>query len=160
MRIGLFERSAISISILIIFLFALAQFTFDAVAEGEVEGPMIGNAQNLRTAYDHWKVTNVKSLGDRSITLPLNWSKGRSNEYTEAHGEATFDLARGRVSVEVNGLPEREAFDVWLVEYRPDLAGNAIADDVTHEMYVGRLSRKGHTATLRMTCPQWLYQFL
>jgi cytochrome c peroxidase len=35
-----------------------------------------------------------------------------------AKGRATIDLVEGRVSVEVTGLPEREPFDVWLVDNR------------------------------------------
>lgn len=53
---------------------------------------------------------------DRSLVLPLRYNKALSVKFTNAHGTAKVDLVNGSISVEVSGLSDKEAFDVWLFD--------------------------------------------
>lgn len=125
------KRTAVAFALLAVCLFLQTQFGDAPELRLKSKVPVIGNVQNLRAAYAQWKVTNARTLGDGSITLPLRWSKGRSTEFTHAQGEATFDLMNGMISINAVGLSEQEIFDVWLVEYRADAPGNVTKSSVS-----------------------------
>src|SRR5215831_6810025 len=80
----------------------------------------MADPNNLIRLYNRWKETHVTANGNREAVLPLAWSGALSTERTKAAGRATLDLAKGRVSVRLSGLPEGGAWDFWLVHGRPD----------------------------------------
>jgi len=110
--------------------------------------PVVGNVDNLKQAYDKWKTTITRAGGDRTLTLALGYEKGLSVKFTPANGRATIDLVDGRVSVQGTGLPEREVFDVWLVDNRPG-PGRSVKPEVGDRMLrLGRLTPDENRATL------------
>ena len=135
---------------------AMLQFDRESPPEAKWSAPVLGNVQKLRDAYRRWKGENAKRGGDRKITLPLRWSKGRSTEFANAYGETTFDLADRSISVNVNGFPEQEALDVWLVEYRPGAQSNVIQEGDERLVHVGALTHEGDTSTLHAPIPEEL----
>ena len=74
------------------------------------------NASGVQTAFLDWAAAHDKQGGDRNVLVGLGWSKGMSQEYTEAQGMARLDLIGGRAQVEVEGLKPGEQWDVWMVE--------------------------------------------
>jgi hypothetical protein len=60
----------------------------------------------------------------------------------------TLDLTDGSLFVKVSGLSDKESFDVWLINDRPDTGGNPKADPGDRMVHVGRLKHIGGTATL------------
>ena len=78
----------------------------------------LGNVQNLRTAYSHWKA-NQLAKGDQNLVVALGWSKALSAEFTKANGSATLDLTSGSISIQVRGLRDQGISDVWLVDNLP-----------------------------------------
>jgi cytochrome c peroxidase len=80
----------------------------------------MADPNNLIRLYNRWKETHVTKDGGREAALPLAWSGALSTERTRASGSAMLDLANGRVSVRLKGLPEGGGWDFWLVHGRPD----------------------------------------
>lgn len=110
--------------------------------------PVVGNVDNLKQAYDKWKATITRPGGDRTFTLALGYAKGLSVKFTPANGRATIDLVDGSVSVERTGLPEREVFDVWLVDNRPG-PGRSVKPEAGDRMLrLGRLTPDENRAKL------------
>ena len=110
--------------------------------------PVVGNVDNLKQAYDKWKATITRPGGDRTLTLALGYAKGLSVKFTPATGRATIDLVDGSVSVQGTGLPEREVFDVWLVDNRPG-PGRSVKPEAGDRMLrIGRLTPDENRATL------------
>jgi cytochrome c peroxidase len=124
-------------------------FRFGDDSPAERDQPSVGNVQTLRAAYDRWKAMYTRNEGDRKLSLALGYSKGLSAQFTKAHGQATLDLVDGSLSVEVSGLSEREAFDVWLVDNRPSPGSSVKPEPGDGMMRAGSLKHEGGTATLQ-----------
>jgi hypothetical protein len=115
--------AAVTLVLLLVSLFWYTRTRHDSPADDATAMLPLGNAHTLLTAYNRWKAGVSQYGGDRQLTLTLRYSKGLSAAFTTAHGQATLDLVDGNVTVEVSGLPEAEAFDVWLVDNRPGRPG-------------------------------------
>jgi len=92
---------------------------FGATSTRPAVGTRIGDPQVLRVAYERWKVEYSRHGGEQRLVMPLGYNRGLSARFVEAQGQITLDLADGTVDVRVAGLPNGEAFDVWLVHNRP-----------------------------------------
>lgn len=103
--------------------------------------PVVGSVGNLEQAYQKWKATIVRAGGDRTLILALGYTKGLSARFTSANGRATIDLVDGGVSVHVTGLPEREAFDVWLVDNRSGPGRSVKPEPGDRMLRLGRLTQ-------------------
>src|SRR3990172_9730300 len=104
---------------LVIFLvvgFFFQIYTSSKYSSSDKTKPVIGNVNTLLSGYEQWKAMAKKSGADRNLVLPLGYSKALSFKFTNAHGIARIDLINGSISVEVSGLSDKEAFDVWLVD--------------------------------------------
>jgi hypothetical protein len=66
-------------------------------------------------AYEKWRAAHDENGGDRNVELALRWHKALSRGSTAARGTARLDLIEGRVSVDLEGLTELGAVDVWFV---------------------------------------------
>ena len=90
----------------------------------EAGSARLGNAQNLRTSYERWKVGHEINGGDRNLVLSLGWSKALSPGFTGAKGQAILDLIGGSISVEVRGLPEEGSWRCgwWTISLVRDIA--------------------------------------
>jgi hypothetical protein len=120
----------------------------ESVSEKNPARPSIGNVRTLSAAYDQWKAQYVRNGGAQKLNLRLTYTKALSVETTNAHGEMTLDLTDGSLFVKVSGLSDKESFDVWLINDRPDTGGNPKADPGDRMVHVGRLKHIGGTATL------------
>jgi hypothetical protein len=120
----------------------------ESVSEKSLARSSIGNVRTLLAAYDQWKTQYVGNGGAQKLNLRLAYTKALSVETTNAHGEMTLDLTDGSLFVKVSGLSDKESFDVWLINDRPDAGGNPKAEPGDRMVHVGRLKHIGGTATL------------
>jgi hypothetical protein len=67
-------------------------------------------------AYERWRAAHVENGGDSNVDVVLRWHKALSSETTTARGMAHLDLIDGSVSVELEGLNDLGAADVWFVD--------------------------------------------
>ena len=111
--------------------------------------PGIGNAKALQTAYARWKAALTRSGSDRTLVLPLRYTKGISDKFTLASGRARLDLNDGSLSVEVSGLPSSETHDVWLIDNRPGAGQSVRVESRDRTILVGKLRQSGTVATLQ-----------
>ncbi len=109
---------------------------------------VIGNDETFLVAYERWKVIAKQNGADRSLVLPLTYSKALSNEFTSARGTATVDLINGSISVEVSGLSDEEIFDVWLIDNRPAPDHSVKPEPWDKLARVGSLKHEGATSRL------------
>jgi hypothetical protein len=116
--------------------------TSQASALAVLGGPKVKNA------YLAWARAQDAAGGDRALSLALRYSKGLSSSFTRASGTARFDLAAGRVSIDVADLPDGE-FDAWIVDNLPGNGGSVApqASDLTFRL--GRLERAAGGAQLQ-----------
>jgi cytochrome c peroxidase len=105
--------------------------------------------EHLGAAYARWKAALASRGEDRTLVLPLAWSKALSVSRTGARGQAALDLVDGSVVVDVSGLPETGAFDVWLIDNRPGPGRSVRPEPSDGAIRVGRLNSSGGAATLR-----------
>lgn len=120
-------------------------FNSNPPPEEEAEA-VLGNPRNLMIAYQRWKTQAKRNGADRKLVLPLGYSKGLSAEFTQAQGQAQLDLTDGTLSVEVRGLPNQEAFDVWLVDNGQSSVKPEPGDTM---MRIDQLKHEGGSAKLR-----------
>ncbi len=124
--------------------------TKESLADGKrMKSARIGNARALQASYEQWKAQYVGTEGDRTLVLPLGYSKGLSARFTKAQGHARLDLADGTISVEVTGLPADEAFEVWLVDNRPGPGRSVRPEAGDNLVRAGELKRVGDVFALR-----------
>jgi len=102
--------------------------------------------ENLEARYAEWEAQYEKSGGDSNWTLPIGWFKGLSTERHYADGKATLNLIDGIVTVEVNGLPKGDGWDVWLVD---NGAGSVLPEAGENMMRIGSLRSEGKVAKLK-----------
>ena len=134
--------------ITLVSLFSQLPFSSQSPFPEELNGSGLGDVQTLLAAYDRWKATVAQNGGDRQLFLGLSYSKGLSAEYTKARGWAMLDLLDGSLFVEVSGLPDKESYNIWLVDNQPGPAHSVKPDPDDKIVNVGRLLGDGGTARL------------
>lgn len=110
----------------------------------------MGNPDALRAAYRQWRSQGARP---ESVVLPLAWSKALSSEHTAARGQVVIDLAKGRVSAQVEGLPSSELLDVWFVENRPAPGHSVAIEEGDRVVRLGRMYPLLGRATLEADIP-------
>ena len=108
--------------------------------------PVIGNVNTLLSGYEQWKGMAKKSGADRNLVLPLRYSKALSAKFTNAQGIAKVDLTNGSISVEVSGLPDKDVFDVWLVDNKSAPNHSVKPEPWDKLVRVGSLKHEGATS--------------
>lgn len=108
----------------------------------------IGDVRSFRAAYDSWKAKVTRYGGDRNLVLALGYSKGLSAEFTKARGLARLDVVDGSVSVQVSGLAETDALDVWLIDNRPGPGQSVKPQSGDAMVRLGGLTREADRGTL------------
>jgi hypothetical protein len=73
------------------------------------------SSSKVADAYEKWRAAHEENGGDRNVELALRWHKALSREPTIARGTARLDLVEGRITVDLEGLTELGAVDVWFV---------------------------------------------
>ena len=124
------------------------EWSNESISEKNPAKTSIGNVRTLWAAYNQWKTQYVRDGGAQKLHLRLAYTKALSVEVSNARGEMTLDLTDGSLFVNVSGLSDRESFDVWLLNDRPDAGGNAKAEPGDRTVHVGRLKHIDGTATL------------
>jgi cytochrome c peroxidase len=146
------NKHASRVATIIIFILLISliykSYTSNNQSSGNATEPLYGSVNTFLNGYDHWKQIAQKNGADRNLVIPLGYSKALSSKFTDAHGTAMFDLANGSIKVVILGLPEKESFEVWLVDNI-----NVPKDSIKPEPWdkilkVGSLKRNGETATL------------
>ncbi len=110
--------------------------------------PIIGNVDAFLNRYEQWKEMAKKGGADRNLVLPLGYSKALSFKFTNAHGIAKLDLTNGSISIEVSGLPEKDAFDVWLVDNKSGPKESVKPEPWDTMVHIGSLKHKGEASRL------------
>lgn len=105
-----------------------------------------GTVEALESNYNTWEAQYNKDGGDRNWVIPMGWFKGLSTEHHYANGKATLNLIDGTVSVEVEGLPDAEGMDVWLID---NGVGSVLPEAGENMMRIGSLKREGKVAKLK-----------
>jgi cytochrome c peroxidase len=114
-----------------------------------ISGPIVGNVQTFEAAYARWKADAEQNGQQTKLVLSLGYFRGLSSEATHARGGAEFDLTSGALSVEVTGLPEGAAFDVWLVDNQTGPGRSVKPESGDRMIRAGALVRHGDRAILR-----------
>ncbi len=99
-------------------VFALANSLKAPVASLEALPPHGGaeRPREVSDAYERWRAAHEENGGDRNVDVVLRWHKALSSEATAARGMAHLDLVEGSVSVELEGLKQLGAVDIWFVD--------------------------------------------
>lgn len=127
-----------------LFLFyTSSKFTSDTKTK-----PFYGNVNTLLNGYEQWKQIAKKNGADKNLVLRLGYSKALSSKFTEAHGTVNIDLTSGSISVIITGLPEKESFDLWLVDNKSASKDSVKPEPWDKTLRVGGLKHAGKTATL------------
>jgi hypothetical protein len=108
----------------------------------------IGDVRTLLAAYDKWKTEYARNGGDQKLSLKLVYTRALSAEFTTAHGEMILDLTDGSLFVEVSGLPDKENFDVWIINNHAGAERNPKRDSGDARVHLGRLHQTAGAATL------------
>jgi len=139
------------VTVVSIFLLAGLFFQFYTSSKHSSEDktkPVLGSVNTLINGYEQWKQIAEKNGADRNLILPLGYSKALSFKFTEARGTVKLDLVNGSMSVSISGLPEKESFDVWLVDNKSAPKDSVKPEPWDNMLRVGGLKHKGETATL------------
>jgi cytochrome c peroxidase len=100
----------------------------------------LASENRLGHAYRAWQATHEKNGGDHHVEMALGWSKGLSNEHSNAKGEIALDLIEGDVSAYVLGLEGSDSADLWLVDNQEG-EGKSVMPEVGDKfLRVGTLS--------------------
>lgn len=115
----------------------------------ESQEPTIGQASvgNLQKNYERWS----SAYGEADPAGPvvtLLWSRGLSNEYSQAKGIAQFNLEKGMVNVRIQGLEDTAISDVWLVDNQPGPGHTVMPEPGDRMLKLGRLQFDGENAWL------------
>jgi cytochrome c peroxidase len=111
--------------------------------QNDRSGPIVGNVGTFEAAYARWRAEAERNGQQTKLVLALGHFKGLSLETTKARGSAVLDLTGGVLSIEVTGLPEREGFDVWLVQNRSGPGGSVKPEPGDRMIRAGELVRDG-----------------
>jgi len=115
-------------------------------SDSEYASTGFATVENLEARYKEWEAQYVKSGGDRNWVVPMGWFKGLSTEHHYASGKATLNLIDGIVSIDVDGLPKAEGWDVWLVD---NGVGSVLPEAGENMLRIGSLQHDGKVAKLK-----------
>jgi len=112
------RRQLTIILLLLASLSSLSILTVPSVFPPEANHPYtsLPPVTKLDRLYQRWSITHRLRGGDRSVQLPLRWSRAYSSETTGGEGSVTLDLVEGRASIRVTKFPEDLVPRAWLVE--------------------------------------------
>ena len=119
----------------------------DSTLKPQLTKPSVGNVQTLISAYDRWKTRAINSGAAQTLVIPLSHSKTLSSKFTSSKGKATLDLMEGILTIEVHGLPNKEVFNVSMIENSEEVAGNLSQRKTIH---VGQLIAQKKEALLQV----------
>ena len=102
-------------------------------------GAQFDGARALDARYAKWALNYTEAGGQDRITLALGYSKGLSSEYSKAKGQFHLNLQNGAVDVQVGGLPDGQAYDVWAIDNRPGPGRSVQPEDGDRMIRLGRL---------------------
>lgn len=111
--------------------------------------PSIGNPNTLMKGYASWKTAQVSYEKGNQLVIPLSYTKGLSQEFTEAKGKALLDLSNGAFSVEVKGLPSHQSHTVWMIDNREITEKNTAVNSSDGLIQIGTLRAQEGMAVLR-----------
>lgn len=151
------RRITVSVGIVLIAVCYLAQGPLShlqgplgSIQSADVDTNPLATAdiQNLQAVYQQWKA-GYQTGGEHALVLPIGWSRGLSAEYTDAFGTATFDLAAGTVTIEVQGLADERPLTAWLVDNLPGEGRSVMPERGDRMIRLGTLHPKADAAHLR-----------
>lgn len=124
---------------------ALPVLFFSGKASSETESASLGlsSVETFNANYKAWEAEYVKNGGDRNMVLAMGWFKGLSTGHSQASGVARLNLIDGVVSVEINGLPKDENWDLWMID---SAAGTIMPEANDNMRRVGSLNFEGKLA--------------
>ncbi|HEY7492526.1 MAG TPA: hypothetical protein VIH59_15630 [Candidatus Tectomicrobia bacterium] len=150
MKVRTVQLAGLVLVFLLTGLFWQTQIRQDSSRGEDASTPTtLGNVDTLLAAYNRWKVTATQHGAEQNLILSLRYSKGLSVAFTKAHGRARLDLVDGTITVEVSGLPEATAFDVWLIDNRPGSGHSVKPEPGDAIIRIGSLQHEAGVATLQ-----------
>lgn len=80
--------------------------------------PVTAGAAGLKLArlYARWRAAHEAAGGDHEVRIALGPQRATSAAARAARGVARLDLLEGKASVEAQGLPRGQAWEVWLLD--------------------------------------------
>ncbi len=111
----------------------------------------LASQNKLGRAYHEWQTQHEKNGGDRNVGMALGWSKGLSNEHSNAKGEIALDLIDGNVSAYVSGLEGTDSADLWLVDNQEGEGKSVMPEAGDKFVRVGALVPTANPGSLQLT---------
>ncbi len=143
--------SGISGGVLLLVVAAALSALLVCSGRGPVSDPAlafahVGAGRRVEVAYRAWRERDEAAGG--KISVRLGWSKAFSTEFTRATGRATIDPERGTLRVEVAGLEDPKAHEVWLVDDVPGPGKSARPETGDRTLKAGTLVARGSKGIL------------
>ena len=109
-----------------------------------------GDPAKLQKLYEKWEARYKKNGGDENMVLPLKWSKGLSDEFTQAAGYTKINLIEGKIFVEAVGLSKEKDWDFWMIDDKPGEGRSIMPEPTDLMLRVGTLKHQGKGASLEV----------
>lgn len=103
----------------------------------------LSSVETFNANYKAWEEQYIKNGGDRNVVMSMGWFKGLSTGHSQANGIARLNLIDGIVSVEINGLSNKEKWDLWMID---SAAGSIMPEPADDMRRLGSLSFDGKLA--------------
>lgn len=115
----------------------LSPWSDTTTQETDVAG--IGSANNLQTTYEEWS-KGYAATNPAGPVLTLQWTRGLSQDFSEAKGIAQLNIEKGTVSVRIDGLSDTDITDVWMVDNLPGEGRTVIPESGDNMVKIGDLT--------------------
>src|SRR5262249_7127129 len=104
----------------------------------------------LGRLYEQWRAQHEAAGGDHNVLIPLGVPRSARGSADAPHGAAQLDLIDGKVAIEVEGLPQDRAWQVWLLDNKEGPGRGALHDAGDNTLRLGALVQGQRALELRM----------
>jgi hypothetical protein len=118
---------------------AASTISADSSVDPPARHDAVTSSSKLAGAYEKWRADHEANGGDSNVNLALRWHSALSSQRTTARGTAHLDLIEGSASIELEGLGELGAVDVWLVDNQDGDGRSVKPEGGDHFLYVGAI---------------------
>jgi hypothetical protein len=120
-----------------------------AVVEPEPMDPMSEmRGEKVKALYEQWAQGQDAAGGESNLKVALGRARNHAASAGRMVGTSTIDMKSGRITAEVHGLPEKESYELWLVDNVSADQGSSLPDADDKLLKVGELVRSDNKAEL------------
>jgi hypothetical protein len=120
-----------------------------AVVEPEPMDPMSEmRGEKVKALYEQWAQGQDAAGGESNLKVALGRARNHAASAGRMVGTSTIDMKSGRITAEVHGLPEKESYELWLVDNVSADQGSSLPDADDKLIKVGELVRSDSKAEL------------